>query len=213
MAQKIVKIFLDPDTIFRLKNRAGTEGRSTSECARRLLESGLEDRSGSGPDPLERPSTTSPEDNVPTLVRELLSSGLGELKAEIRDLRAVNDMNLGVDGTRIRESLEEILHEKRGDLPGMPGHQSFHQALLARKGVLLVGMTGLFLGMAIFAGCGWFLFQKGEENGIARSTSMMLTIDSLLKCEAPGWKIRTTKEGRVCYPYSAKDGLHGWRLP
>ena len=206
MAQKIVKIFLDPDTIFRLKNRAGTEGRSTSECARRLLESGLEDCSGSGRDPLERPNKTSPEDNVPTLVRELLSSGLGELKAEIRDLLAVNDANLGVNGTRIRETLEE-------GPPGKPEHQSFLQALLARKGGLLVGLTGLFLGMAIFAGVGWFLFQKGEENGIARSTSMMLTIETLLKCEDPGWKIRTTKEGRVCYPYSAKDGVHGWRLP
>ena len=87
VAQKIVKIFLDPDTISRLKNRAGREGRSTSECARLLLESGLENRSVSGPDPLERPNTMSPEENVPTLVREILSSGLGELKAEIRDLK------------------------------------------------------------------------------------------------------------------------------
>lgn len=203
VAQKIVKIFLDPDTIFRLKNRAGTEGRSTSECARRLLESGLENRSGSGtgldPDSLENLIETVREsalENIPSAAESI---------ALARGIEAIAD-NLGALRAEVRKETGRKIHE-------IAGHQSFFQALLVRKKVLVAGMTGLFLGMAIFAGCGWFLFQKGEENGIARSTSMMSTIASLLKCGAPGWKIRTTKEGRICYPFSAKDGVHGWNLP
>jgi len=201
VAQKIVKIFLDPDTISQLKNRAGKEGRSTSEFARLLLESGLENRSGTGLDP----------DSLENLIETVRESALknspsaADSIALARGIEAVAD-NLGVLRDEVRKETVRKSQE-------IADHKSFLPTPLARKWVMGALMTGLVLGISIFAGSGAVLFQKGKENGIALSTSMMSTIDSLLKCDAPGWKIQTTKEGRACYPHAAKDGLHGWRLP
>lgn len=211
MRTKVMRIRINSETENQIKGRAGSEGKSMAETIRSMIEkslnssseSGLENRSGSG--------TGLDPDSHKNLIETVRESALKNIPSAADSIALARGIESVLNKMNVLRA--EIQNEKRGDLQGMAGHKSFLSTPLIRKGVVVAGMTGLFLGMAIFAGGGWFLFQKGEENGIARSTSMMLTIDSLLKCEAPGWKIQTTIEGRVCYPYSAKDGLHGWKLP